>query len=169
MKRIEQPQSHPASRQLKEHVLWERPGFLLRRLNQIHYALFFECCKAFSITPVQYGLLSVLAHSMGPLDQTSLCAEVGIDRTTVADVTRRLSRRGLLEQHRSADDGRQKLTRITADGRTLTVTMYENMRQAQEALLEPLGQKERGTFLKSLVKLVIAHNDCGHTPVKVFE
>jgi len=154
---------------IEEHVLWERPGFLLRRLNQIHYALFFEACESFGITPVQYGLLSVLAAAEAPLDQTSLCAEVGIDRTTVADVTRRLSKRGLLDQHRSPDDARQKLTRITDEGRTLTSAMYESMRDAQNALLEPLKGSERASFIKLLVKLVSAHNDRGHTPVRAFE
>jgi len=51
--------------------LWGRPGFLLRRLHQIHYALFFEECAGFDITPVQYGLLTTL--SLNPdLDQNSL-------------------------------------------------------------------------------------------------
>ena len=65
--------------------LWGRPGFLLRRLHQIHYALFFEECAGFDITPVQYGLLTTL--SLNPdLDQNSLARELGIDRTNVADV-----------------------------------------------------------------------------------
>src|SRR5215471_1741011 len=51
--------------------LWGRPGYLLRRLHQIHYALFFEECAGFDITPVQYGLLTTL--SLNPdLDQNSL-------------------------------------------------------------------------------------------------
>src|SRR5262249_5333494 len=41
--------------------LWGRPGYLLRRLHQIHYALFFEECAGFDITPVQYGLLTTLS------------------------------------------------------------------------------------------------------------
>src|SRR5262245_30531919 len=62
--------------------LWARPGFLIRRLHQIHYALFFEECAAFDITPVQYGLLTTLAANPD-LDQNSLCRELGIDRTNV--------------------------------------------------------------------------------------
>jgi len=51
--------------------LWGRPGYLLRRLHQIHYALFFEECAGFDITPVQYGLLTTL--SLNPdLDQNRL-------------------------------------------------------------------------------------------------
>src|SRR5262249_56254952 len=71
--------------------LWGRPGYLLRRLHQIHYALFFEECAGFDITPVQYGLLTTL--SLNPdLDQNSLARELGIDRTNVADVLNRLAR-----------------------------------------------------------------------------
>ena len=74
-----------------EMPLWGRPGYLLRRLHQIHYALFFEECAGFDITPVQYGLLTTL--SLNPdLDQNSLARELGIDRTNVADVLNRLAR-----------------------------------------------------------------------------
>src|SRR5579872_284415 len=45
--------------------LWSRPGYLVRRLHQIHTALFAEECKAFAITPVQYGLLTALLHFPG--------------------------------------------------------------------------------------------------------
>src|SRR5262249_47942464 len=85
--------------------LWGRPGYLLRRLHQIHYALFFEECAGFDITPVQYGLLTTL--SLNPdLDQNSLARELGIDRTNVADVLNRLARRGLLERRRSPPGAR---------------------------------------------------------------
>src|SRR5439155_1152963 len=89
-----------------EMPLWGRPGYLLRRLHQIHYALFFEECAGYDITPVQYGLLTTL--SLNPnLDQNSLARELGIDRTNVADVLNRLARRGLVERRRSPNDARK--------------------------------------------------------------
>ena len=39
--------------------LWDRPGFLVRRLHQIHVAIFLEECAADNYAG-QYGLLSVL-------------------------------------------------------------------------------------------------------------
>ena len=100
----------PADTVHSDMPLWGRPGYLLRRLHQIHYALFFEECAGFDITPVQYGLLTTL--SVNPdLDQNSLARELGIDRTNVADVLNRLARRGLLERRRSPDDGRMVLAR----------------------------------------------------------
>ena len=47
-----------------KHRPWplsQRPGFLIRRLHQIHVALFQEACGEFEITPLQYSLLSALA------------------------------------------------------------------------------------------------------------
>ena len=95
-----------------EMPLWGRPGYLLRRLHQIHYALFFEECAGYDITPVQYGLLTTL--SLNPnLDQNSLARELGIDRTNVADVLNRLARRGLVERRRSPNDARATEELIT--------------------------------------------------------
>ena len=51
--------------------LEQRPGFLIRRLHQIHVALFQKKCAAFDITPLQYSLLTALARR-GTADQTTL-------------------------------------------------------------------------------------------------
>ena len=51
--------------------LSRRPGFLIRRLHQIHLALFAEECKAFGVTPVQYSILTALEH-MGAAEQIVL-------------------------------------------------------------------------------------------------
>jgi DNA-binding MarR family transcriptional regulator len=140
--------------------LWARPGYLLRRLHQIHYALFFEECAGFDITPVQYGLLTTL--SLNPdIDQNSLGRELGIDRTNVADVLNRLAGRGLLERRRSPDDRRMVLTRLTPAGEKLTKKMYRSMQRAQERLLGPLLPQERQTFLITLIRLINGNNHLG--------
>ena len=66
-----------------KELLFARPGFLIRRLHQIHVAMFMEEFKSTNITPVQYGLMTAMAALPG-LDQTSLGQEVGLDRTTTA-------------------------------------------------------------------------------------
>jgi hypothetical protein len=45
--------------------LWSRPGYLIRRLHQIHCALFLEECRESGLTPVQYGLLTALTFRGG--------------------------------------------------------------------------------------------------------
>jgi DNA-binding MarR family transcriptional regulator len=156
------------TREIATGHLWERPGYLVRRLNQIHQSLFFECCKDFTVTPVQYGLLTTLSEQPG-LDQTSLCAEIGVDRTTTADVLRRLEQRGLVKREPSPLDGRQKLARITSKGTRLMHQMYEQMREAQVRFLEPLSPDDRIRFVEMMMQLVEGNNQYGRTSVKVFE
>lgn len=149
----------PELRQLITRLpLWRRPGFLIRRLNQIHYALFFEECAEFDITPVQYGVLTTLSLNPGA-DQNSIAQDVGIDRTNVADVLRRLDRRGLVRRARGTEDRRTLRTWLTPDGEALTKAMLSSMRRAQERLLEPLTPLEREQFLATLLRLIDANNN----------
>jgi len=143
-----------------EMPLWGRPGYLLRRLHQIHYALFFEECAGYDITPVQYGLLTTL--SLNPnLDQNSLARELGIDRTNVADVLNRLARRGLVERCRSPNDARMVLARLTRAGDRLTRKMYRPMQRAQKRLLSPLLPQERDVLMITLIRLINGNNHLG--------
>jgi DNA-binding MarR family transcriptional regulator len=148
--------------------LWQRPGYLIRRLNQIHQALFSECCQDFNITPVQYGLLTTLSERPG-LDQTSLCAELGVDRTTMADVLRRLEQKEMVRREASETDARHKLAYITPKGSRLMKKMYGRMREAQTRLLEPLPAASRIKFIKLMTLLVEGNNQHGRTSVKAFE
>jgi DNA-binding MarR family transcriptional regulator len=129
-------------------------------LNQIHYALFFEECRAFNVTPVQYGLLTALALR-GSLDQVSLAEELGIDRTNVAEVLKRLAARGLVRRDENPADRRARLASLTARGRKLTGAMYAAMQRAQDRFLAPLSQVERDAFMATLIRLIEANNDYG--------
>ncbi|MDW3204336.1 MAG: MarR family transcriptional regulator [Alphaproteobacteria bacterium] len=145
--------------------LWSRPGFLVRRLHQIHLALFLEECKEFDITPVQYGLLTTLKLRPDQ-DQNSLGQELGLDRTNVADVLVRLTKRGLVERRRSEEDKRMVLARLTEEGENVTEAMYSAMQRAQERLLEPLLPQERNAFITTLIRLIDGNNQHGRTVFK---
>jgi len=140
--------------------LRSRPGFLVRRLHQIHLALFLEECKAFAITPVQYGLLTALSLHPG-LDQVSLAAELGIDRTNVADVLKRLAARGLVRRRASERDRRVKRAYLSEAGVRLTARMHGAMQRAQARLIAPLAPAERARLMDFLTRLVEANNQYG--------
>ncbi len=140
--------------------LWRRPGYLIRRLHQIHSAIFYEECAEFGITPVQYGLLTVLSTNPNS-DQVALGNMVGIDRTNVADVLRRLERRGLIARTASRTDRRKLLARLTREGERLVEAMHPAMAHAQDRLLETLGKREREAFVKTLMQLLEANNHHG--------
>ncbi len=146
--------------------LWSRPGYLIRRLHQIHLALFLDECKASRLTPVQYGLLTALSLR-GELDQISLAEELGLDRTTAAEVLGRLEARGLVSRKANPRDRRAKLARITKRGRALTASMFHSMQRAQDRLCAPLTQKERDVFMATLVRLIEANNGYGRGALRV--
>lgn len=156
--------THPA-RAEPRLPLWSRPGYLVRRLNQIHYALFFEECREFNVTPVQYGLLTAL-FIRGRLDQVSLAEELGIDRTNVAEVLKRLAARGLVRREENPADRRARLASLTRQGKTLTARMFGAMQRAQDRFLAPLSQVERDAFMATLVRLIEANNAYGRAIMK---
>lgn len=41
-------------------ILMRRPGFLIRRLHQMHLALLDEECAAFGATPIQYSIMTAI-------------------------------------------------------------------------------------------------------------
>ena len=147
-------------------VLAHRPGFLIRRLHQIHLALFAEACGVFGVTPVQYSILTVAVAQPG-LDQAALANEVGVDRTTMADVLARLERRGLVRRGRVSRDARLKLVHATVAGRRLLARMDRHARTAHERTIAPLPPAERAAFVDALVRLVEAGNGLGRAPLRL--
>lgn len=156
-----EPNPNPVLKALADRLpLWRRPGYLLRRLHQIHYALFYEECAEFGITPVQYGLLTILSTNPDT-DQVTLANALGIDRTNVADVLARLEQRGFVERTRSEADRRMVLARLTRNGEELVERMHPAMARAQERLLETLDEEERKGFVATVIRLVEANNRYG--------
>jgi DNA-binding MarR family transcriptional regulator len=157
---IKSPKQEPSVEAPQRMPLNSRPGYLVRRLHQIHSAIFLEECQQFAITPVQYGLISALLASPG-MDQVTLGGEVGIDRTNVADVLNRLAERGLVRRERSKADRRSMVAFVTKDGENVAEKMYESMRRAQERLLSPLRPEFRAAFLAMLTELIEGNSKYG--------
>ena len=154
-----------ASGDLEFTELFSRPGFLVRRLHQIHVGIFMEECAAHDITPLQYGLLTVLRDGVA-FDQITLATEVGVDRTTGSDVMRRLERRGLLERIPSPADRRAKQVRITGAGKQLEQDMKSTMAIAQARFVAPLEPEERTLFVTLMQKMIRANNDASRAPLR---
>lgn len=144
--------------------LWGRPGYLVRRLHQIHIGLFAEEFVGQDITPVQFGMLSVL-YGDAEMDQLSLSSAVGVDRTSGADVIKRLERRGLLQRDPSALDRRAMCVRITDAGKVLVDAARPGMVRAQDRLVGPLTGAERRQFITLVRKLIDANNDASRAPL----
>jgi len=141
----------------REHTtLWDRPGFLVRRLHQIHVALFMEDPSDEPVTPIQYGLLSILVDTPG-LDQFSVAEEY---------VLKRLESRKLVLRVVDPHNKRRKICLPTRTGVAFVKRFRPRMQRAQERLLEPLTAEERHTFVYLLHKLIDANNVHGRAVLR---
>ena len=68
------------------------------------------------LTPRQLAVLVTVANNEG-LSQTGLVDRTGIDRSTLADIVRRLQRKGLLQRRRTKEDARAYAVKLTDEGR----------------------------------------------------
>jgi MarR family transcriptional regulator, lower aerobic nicotinate degradation pathway regulator len=135
--------------------LAKRPGFLIRRLHQIHVALFQEKCAAFDLTPLQYSLLTALARC-GTADQTTLAAEVMLDRTTTTGALKRLQSRKFIERTVHHRDRRAQMCRLTRSGVRLLRQIEASARAAHHETLEGLNKTDQKRFIAMMQKIVAA-------------
>jgi DNA-binding MarR family transcriptional regulator len=133
--------------------LMQRPGFLIRRLHQIHVALFQQACANFDVTPLQYSLLSALAQR-GTADQTSLAADIALDRTTTTGALKRLAARKLVARTIDGNDRRARVCRLTPSGAALLARLEAPAREAHRATLGHLSKKEQALFIAMMQRLV---------------
>lgn len=133
-------------------LLYLRPGFLLRRAHQLSVGLFEEGCRELSLTPPQYGVLTVVAHADG-CDQATVARALGFDRVTTLRIVRGLQTRGLVARKPSTADGRRLQLTLTADGVATLTRGRKLAASVTERLMAPLAGDEREQFKRLLRKL----------------
>lgn len=139
-------------------LLEERPGFLARRLHQIHVALFAELCAEFEITPVQYSVLSALSIYENA-DQTTIARRVALDRVTTTGALDRLLKRGLIARVVSSEDRRARQCKVTARGMSTLFKMERAARLAHRKTVAGLSETDQRTLVRLMKKLVDAHEN----------
>ena len=155
----------PANASAANHTIWDRPGYLVRRLHQIHVAMFSARVADGQVTPVQFGLLSILISRPG-IDQATLGAELGLDPANVAEILRRLEDRNLLTRVVDPQNRRRKLCLATANGKKFVQRYQKDMQLSQQQLLSPLNPADRQTFMELLGRLVEGNNESGRTSLR---
>lgn len=148
--------------------LYMRPGFLIRRMHQIHTFLFAEETSEFNITPVQYSLLTTL-DALGEMDQNTLAIEVGLERSSVAEVIPRMNARGLVSRTQAEHDKRLRLVKLTPSGKRLVRKMAPAVQRAHDRTIEHLSPVERDFFMFQMIRLVEANNADSLVPFRLPE
>jgi DNA-binding MarR family transcriptional regulator len=130
---------------------------LLHRAGQLAEDIFSRSIGDLGITARQYVVLSVVEGLDDP-SQTTLSEISGIDRSTLADIVRRLVERGLLMRRRTLIDARMYAVRITPQGKSVLEKAGPIAQEVDAALLTSLTAPERETF-NSLLQKVLSQSD----------
>jgi DNA-binding MarR family transcriptional regulator len=131
-------------------ALEQSPSHLLHRALQRALDIYVEEFGETGITQRQFAVLAAADEREGAT-QADLVRITGIDRSTLADMARRMIAKGLLERERSNVDARANAVRLTDAGRAALADARPKMADADAKLLKLIsGGGRRATFLSLL-------------------
>jgi DNA-binding MarR family transcriptional regulator len=126
---------------------------LLHRAGQCADELFALNIGESELTPRQFEVLRAVSSQAEP-SQTALVERTGIDRSTLADIVRRLVARGLLVRKRTRHDARMYAVKLTPAGENALKNAQPAVQSTNESILQALPNAERKEFLNSLNKII---------------
>ena len=128
---------------------------LLHRAGQCAGDVFQAEMVAGDLTPRQFAVLVAVSQDEG-LSQTSLVRKTGIDRSTLADIVRRMLRKGLLQRQRTKDDARAYSVKLTEEGWKALQQAQPTVEVVDSRVLSVLPEPDRDRFIADLTKIVSA-------------
>lgn len=131
------------------------PLHLLHRAGQCAGDIFQAEMVAGDLTPRQYAVLVTVAKNEG-LSQTNLVEKTGIDRSTLADIIRRMLKKGLIQRRRTKEDARAYAVKLTDLGRQTLAAAQPLAERVDERVLSVLPGQQRDQFLKDLHLIIEA-------------
>jgi len=135
--------------------LEQSPIHLLHRAGQCAGDVFQSEMRTEDLTPRQYAVLVAVAENEG-LSQTNLVEMTGIDRSTLADIIRRMLKKGLVQRRRTKEDARAYAVKLTEEGRRILRSAEPMARRVDDRILQALPAAQRDRFLTDLNTIVDA-------------
>ena len=141
--------------------LSQAPSHMLRRCVQIANDLFSQEPVASDLTKQQFTVLAAVEQNEG-VSQTDLVAMTGIDRSTLAEMIRRMIEKGLLQRERTESDARANSVRLGPAGRKALRSARIASERVERALLASLPASDRAKFARMLSVIVSAADTGGN-------
>jgi DNA-binding MarR family transcriptional regulator len=127
------------------------PGYLARRLYQAYLSAWVRRVDA-TLTGPQFAVLTAVGSYPG-VDQGSLASSVALDRSTMADIVRRLEDRELVIRETAANDGRRKLLYLSDQGVAKLDEVNARALELDELLLADYSPGQRQRLLDEVTEL----------------
>ena len=147
------PQSRE-TRLINANGLSRSPVHLLHRAAQSVGDVFNSIIGDKGLTPRQLIVLATVGDDEG-LSQTAIVLRTNIDRSTTADIVKRLKRKGRLQRHRTKEDARTYAVTLTDEGRRVLRSAEPLSRRVDDArVLGALPASQRERFIDALALIV---------------
>jgi len=143
------------AKERKEGRLERSPIHLLHRAGQCAGDIFQAEMATGDLTPRQYAVLVTVSQNEG-LSQTNLVEMTGIDRSTLADIIRRMLKKGLLQRRRTKEDARAYAVKLTEEGKRVLKSSEPMAKRVDDKILAALPASQRDKFLQDLTTIVTA-------------
>lgn len=143
------------ARETAANRLERSPLHLLHRAGQCAAEIFQTELGTGDITPRQFAVLVTVSQNEG-LSQTHLVERTGIDRSTLADVVRRMLKKGLLQRRRTREDARAYAVKLTDEGWRILKSVDPLARKVDDKILSSLPSGQREKLLQDLNSIVQA-------------
>ena len=153
------PPAFPTGAELCKSVkipLPRAPISMVRRLAQITLAIAAEVFEAEDWNVLEFGVLMHLSREPD-LDQISLAARIGVDRTNIGVILDRMEKRGMIDRHVDAQDRRARIPRLTRLGADTLARLAPKTAHIRDKLFAPLTERERETFYDLLERMIAAN------------
>ena len=131
------------------------PIHLLHRAGQCAADIFQGEMSEGDLTPRQYAVLVAVSQNEG-LSQTQLVEKTGVDRSTLADIVRRMLKKGLLQRRRTKDDARAYAVKLTEEGWRVLKAADPLAKRVDDKILAALPGQQRERFVQDLNAIVEA-------------
>ena len=135
--------------------LSQAPSHMLRRCVQYANDLFSQEPASSDLTKQQFTVLAAVEQNEG-VSQTDLVGMTGIDRSTLAEMIRRMIEKGLLQRERTESDARANAVRLGPAGRKALRTARIASERVERTLLAALPASDRAKFARMLSSIVSA-------------
>jgi DNA-binding MarR family transcriptional regulator len=129
-----------------------RATWLLGRAHARSQALLADAFAHAGIRGHHFRLLAALEEH-GPASQVGLSRTTGIDTSDVVAAINQLAAAGYVRRQADEADRRRNVVLITEAGLAAVDAAGRLVDRVQDAVLEPLTERERATFLRLLAKL----------------
>lgn len=138
---------------------------LLHRAGQCAADIFQAELADVDLTPRQYAILLTIASEEG-LSQTDLVQRTGIDRSTLADVVRRMLKKNLIARQRTREDARAYAIKLTDEGAKVLKSVKPAASRVDDRILQSLPADRRDRFLRDLNTIILTLGEMPEVPHK---